>query len=213
MASVRGISEADSYLPTRGNRSSVRNAVAQADDKLVLSSALESLPTHVPVRKRVSCVDAVGPDSADEIAPCDRGGRGGEHCTTDRPNMSIEMRAPWAVPESTGLGRCIECFDSGGEFVYRITEDLKRLLQRENVAVRRKAGMLADRRPYSTEVSPVAMLNRLLAPGERAESECAFCRHVSSTPLADPHAGDLLASFGVTHRSKVTPHGQTTMIR
>jgi len=74
VASVRGISEADSYLPTRGNRSSVRNAVAQADDKLVLSSGLESLPTHVPVRKRVSCVDAVGPDSADEIAPCDRGG-------------------------------------------------------------------------------------------------------------------------------------------
>ena len=56
MASVWGISEADSYLPTRGNRSSVRNAVAQAEDKLVLSSALESLPTHVPVRKRVSCV-------------------------------------------------------------------------------------------------------------------------------------------------------------
>jgi len=68
--------------------------------------------------------------------------------------MSIEMRARWAVPESTGLGRCIECF-----------EDLKRLLQRENVAVRRKAGMLADRCPYSTEVGPVAMLNRLLAQG------------------------------------------------
>jgi len=79
--------------------------------------------------------------------------------------MSIEMHARWAVPESTGLGRCIECFDSGGEVVYRITEDLKRLLQRENVAVRRKAGMLADRCPYSTEVGPVAMLNRLLAQG------------------------------------------------
>jgi hypothetical protein len=126
--------------------------------------------------------------------------------------MSIEMRARWAVPESTGLGGCIECFDSGGEFVYRITEDLKRLLQRENVAVRRKAGMLADRRPYSTEVSPVgSIVSSLQGSGPRV--------NVRSVVTSVPPRSQILTPeiYGRILRRhpplKGDPHGQTTMIR